>query len=759
MKEKNLPIKLVMQRSSDSKKNLGGGEVKFFGDVTDELRGLIINKFEAVAEYYKDVFNENENMPAVGKMIVKPEAIAKSHTPNELCQNCPIIGGEDLDELYIRVTAQGIKETIKLVDELPSKKFKANLTTILDIKPVTVQDKISVSLSSLEGSEGFQKVKDQIKVKLFDFGNEYDDLLIKTYFHTKLADLGLQDKIKVMNYGEKIQLIKVEVESFDHIRKIASINGVKSVDFFPGYSLPANLSRQIDVESLLKHDLINSEVVIGIIDGGIGKNVESLKPYIFAREEYVPEVYQNHEHATFIASTILFGNTLNGIEEKRARTFKFVDIVAIPNGDPKHGATDSISETELMEIIEKTMEKYAQAVKIWNLSLGIDKLVCDGSISDLAVFLDYIQDKYGVQFFVSSGNLIHPPLRTWPPQETMGERDRIISPADSVRAITVGSIAFLDSPQSLVRKNEPSPFSRRGPGANYSVKPDVVDFGGNMDSQYRINGLGMKGLGATGEMIEGNGTSYSNPRVVQKYACIYDGLMEKDLLLAKALTIHSARMTSRELLDNNRENIKYYGFGMPAVDVDDVLLCSKEEVTLIFRQKVVQSFHLEMLDFPYPPSLIRSGKYFGEIAMTLAYNPLLDHNFGSEYCRINIDASFGTYVNMSDGTMDYKGQVPLEVSWDEKFERARVENGFKWSPLKSYYRKIKRGIDIASGWKIRVDMTPRNNVNILSQDFVLILTIKDPDGNDIYTEMVNGLREKGYITSNLETRHQVRQRQ
>jgi len=46
-----------------------------------------------------------------------------------------------------------------------------------------------------------------------------------------------------------------------------------------------------------------------------------------------------------------------------------------------------------------------------------------------------------------------------------------------------------------------------------------------------------------------------------------------------------------------------------------------------------------------------------------------------------------------------------------------------------------------------------------SQEFVLIITIKDSNGNDIYTEITNTLREKGYITNNIETKYQIRQKQ
>ena len=238
-----------------------------------------------------------------------------------------------------------------------------------------------------------------------------------------------------------------------------------------------------------------------------------------------------------------------------------------------------------MEIIEDVMQKHARATKVWNLSLGIESKICTGSMSDLGIFLDYIQDKYQVQIFVSSGNLNTLPLREWPPQSSVGERDRIISPADSVRAITVGSIALYDSDDSIVKAMQPSPFSRRGPGANYIVKPDVVDFGGNLSKTLHIDGLGMKGMDVRGNIIEGNGTSYSTPRIVQKFASIYDEMTEKDILLAKAMLIHSARMNSRDLLEQNQNNIKYYGFGMPSVSVQDILQCSEDEVTLVFRAK------------------------------------------------------------------------------------------------------------------------------------------------------------------------------
>jgi len=759
MKEKNLPIKLVMQKAEDTKSNDPGGKVTFFGEVTNELQTAIEGKFEQVLNFYQDVFNENEFVPAVGRITVKPEAIAKSHKPNDLCRKCTIIGSEDLGEIFIKVSAKSIKDTIKLVRNPPSKKFRANLTAVDDISPITSDEKISKSITQLVEQNAFDSIKRRIKVKLFDFDDEFDNTQIMDYVFKKFDEYGFGDNYEVITYGSSIMYIRVEVETYDDIVKLAGINGVKTVDFFQEYSQPLSNYDCSQLEAILDDDVSESDITIGIIDGGISDENDFLKPYIVARETHVNEAYQNHKHATFIASMIQYGNELNGIETHAHSRYKFVDIIAIPNSDKEFGLTDSIGEMELMEIIEDSMEKYSDTTKIWNLSLGMESLICNGSMSDLGKFLDYIQDKYQVQIFVSSGNLNELPLREWPPQEDMGDRDRIISPADSVRAITVGSIALYDSDDSIVKRNEPSPFSRRGPGANYIVKPDVVDFGGNLSKTYSIAGLGIKGMDPYGNVIEGNGTSYSTPRIAQKFAAVYDEMVEKDILMAKAILIHSARMNSRGLLDDNPNNIKYYGFGMPSTNVNDILLCSEDEVTLIFKQSVKQKTHLEMIDFPFPESLIRNGKYYGEIGMTLVYNPLLDENYGQEYCRVNIDASFGVYKYDASGKPKFKGCVPLDCAWDEKYERERVESGFKWSPIKSYYRKLKRGIDVGEGWKIRIDMNQRNETSVPYQEFVLIVTIRDPDGNDIYSEVINGLRERGYSTNNLETKQQLRQRQ
>lgn len=358
MSETNLPIKLVLQKATDIVPNTGGGTLKFFGDVTPQLKSEITNKFESLLTFYSDVFKENEKIPAVGKITVKPEAIAKSHKPSDLCRNCPIIGSEDLNEIYIKITRKNIQETIEMVNNPPSQKFQANMTAIADIQPVKPEDKISSVLTSIT-PESFNSIKKAIKLKIFDFDDDFDNAQIWSYVKRKLNQLHFDGKYEIISYGDQIKFLKVEVDSYDDIIKLASINGVKTVDFFQEYSLPRNNFSLTEIQTLLDSEYRDSEITIGIIDGGISDDNSFLKPYIVAREEYVNKAYQNPTHATFIASTIQYGNILNDISTSTTYRFKFVDIVALPNSDEDFGLTDSISEDDLMEIMEEVMDKYS----------------------------------------------------------------------------------------------------------------------------------------------------------------------------------------------------------------------------------------------------------------------------------------------------------------------------------------------------------------------------------------------------------------
>ena len=127
------------------------------------------------------------------------------------------------------------------------------------------------------------------------------------------------------------------------------------------------------------------------------------------------------------------------------------------------------------------------------------------------------------------------------PRYTLAETARIAEPATAALALTVGSIARSDAPQTLsgvarvgdqavAGVGELSPFSRTGPGAFRGVKPDVVDYGGNwivndagqLDAYNAGVGVISLGANATGRLFAvSTGTSFAAPRVARLAADIW----------------------------------------------------------------------------------------------------------------------------------------------------------------------------------------------------------------------------------------------
>lgn len=173
------------------------------------------------------------------------------------------------------------------------------MTAITDIKPIGAEQKISEDIIKKKEEGEFEKIKDKIKVKFFDFDDDFDNNQVQAYVNSKLEQIGLLEKSNMVAYGDRIKFLKVSVESFDDVQKIAAINGVKSVDFFQEYSLPLDEYDASKLEEYLEKEHEDSDIQIGIIDGGISRDNKYLEPYVVAREEYVNPIYQNNSHATF----------------------------------------------------------------------------------------------------------------------------------------------------------------------------------------------------------------------------------------------------------------------------------------------------------------------------------------------------------------------------------------------------------------------------------------------------------------------------
>jgi len=223
-----------------------------------------------------------------------------------------------------------------------------------------------------------------------------------------------------------------------------------------------------------------------------------------------------------------------------------VDVQVSANHDSLYGDTDEITEDILMTRIEEAIPYLTNKhnVKIWNMSLGLAIQCEEERFSNLAVFLDELQEKFGIIFTLPAGNADNNKgtHRTWPPDEAIDYADRVEAPGDSVRSITVGAIACAEKPDSIVRINEPASYSCRGLGPSYTIKPDLVHYSGNISLRSGFvdcSGQGIESFDEDGRPKEDVGTSFSAPFVARTCSLIHNSLLpEPSSNLIKALVIH-----------------------------------------------------------------------------------------------------------------------------------------------------------------------------------------------------------------------------
>src|SRR5690606_28419721 len=81
------------------------------------------------------------------------------------------------------------------------------------------------------------------------------------------------------------------------------------------------------------------------------------------------------------------------------------------------------------------------------------------------------------------------------------------------------------------------------------------------------------------------------------------------------------------------------------------------EITLILQDTLEKGSFIDILDFPFPQSMIdENGYFYGEVTVTLVTSPILEESQGSEYCQSNIDVMFGSYDNKVARDMSQRGK-------------------------------------------------------------------------------------------------------
>jgi len=713
------PIKHIKFSTKDyfQPKPPRGGKTTYHKDVTPEFIQEIIHSIDVVADDLQEKNNNSKIACAAVVVELENTAISKSNRPNTVFNDktCPFFGDVGFSKFLIKATPIGLKA---LKERILSSKSDSVLAAISTIKSIsTFKPRITI-----DGNSTFYTIR------LLRFDDYHTNQRIDREFEEYLNKFSIQwEKFD----SEVVCLYRVQLHS-DSVNELCK-QSVFVQSITSNKAVTEICKQNYDIGStgvFMSHPEDGDYPVVGIVDTGVSPFCEPLTPWVCGHLDLVPDTYKEYNHGTFVAGLIsnasLLNNSIDDFPKSQAKIFS-IEAIGSNGGD-------------LYEIIQAlyTVAKNNPNIRVWNLSLGDESPVDITCISEFALLLDEFQDRNNCLCIVSSGNYLSEDCRSWPPVQELD--DRVCSPGDSIRALTVGSVAHKDG---FVSVGEPSSFSRKGPVSNFVQKPEIVHFGGNLhlDGSHSPE-MAICSVGPDGKAAHDIGTSFSAPLVSTIAANLFHQLGERATpSLIKGLLIHSANLKGC----TPKEYKEYYGWGVPA-DVDDILAVSDYETTLVMEGVAKKSFEIEKLPFPIPECLrTDDGKVRAEFFITLAYCPDLDPKKSFEYCQIDLNVGLG---KIEGGKFNSK--VPLQSS-TPKYEKDMTKSGDKWSPIKVYHKVFPKGTDIEN-WKLRLAVLNRDGYEAEGVEipFSLIVTIRDIDREQpVYNEMSRLMEQYNWEVSDL----------
>lgn len=761
-----LPIKVIMPNQGKEKPVQTGGSTPVpFQPVTQQFRTSLGNQVAAIRSGLSSQLERIGVAPVRVQLVSR--ALAKSHRPEKLFSDrtCPIIGAGTHGELYVKATPAGLEALTQEIQHSSSDRMTKDLSTIQTIEALTPvqRRKKKTALQVLQASPRVGRDFFLTRVRLFDFGANEPTQIVADFQRTCVEHSLPYDSA---GYGERSKLYSVACRNEGDVETLSRVVGVRSIIGMP---LLRTIRARAFNETKLPTDLPLATNVEGdypavvVVDSGIDSSIMPLESWVVGREESVAPAYLNPTHGTFVAGLIVWGDRLNPhLPDVDGGPCGVFDLQVLPNTDPSYGDAESLTESEFLQTLEGALQQHANKYKVWNLSLSTDEVCSDDEFSAFAERLDDFQEKYQVSFVIAAGNYTVPPLLDYPRSGQQLAAGRITAPADSVLGITVGAISHLEYQDRGPKREELSPFSRHGAGPNYIIKPDLVHYGGtcSVDTQH-VGGIRSITKAGSGEDL---GTSFAAPLVSRSLAQIYHQITPTPSpVLARALLTHHARdPRSNGRVPTGDEN--FFGFGRPTPP-PYCLECEPHQSTLIFDDALRPGFFLEWNDFPFPPSLHRDGKFYGEIYMTIAFAPARGARWGTEYCETHIDAHFGVYRNVTSRkdkkiSEKFVGLVPPEHASPTKlFEEVQIKELRKWAPVRTYHGDLTKG-ERGARWRLMVRLLTRHGAGdreaLQSQPFALIVTIADPTRRvPVYDEMAQLIRTQ-YKAQNLTVRASAR---
>lgn len=416
-----------------------------------------------------------------------------------------------------------------------------------------------------------------------------------------------------------------------------------------------------DEPQLEVHPPADNAPTVCVIDSGIEEGHRWLAPAIDSETSIcflpgvepddVADYVASQGHGTRVAGAVLYPAEIPTTGE--VEPVAWIQNARVLNADNK--LPDTLTPEEYLQKVVAHFHAAPHLTKIFNHSINANVPCPKQRMTSWAAKLDQLSHEQEVLFIQSAGNQdrigngdqANPGLRAHldagrqPPQHHLEASMRVANPAQSLHALTVGSVSgavFEDANARsfATRELEPSGFSRAGYGEPWSVvKPEVVEIGGDLiysknpprmvrpHRDVAIELLNSTMHGAPAYSKDGAGTSFAASKVAHIAAHLQNLFPAASPLLYRALIVQSARWPDwADNADDKDKVLRLIGYGLPSLE--RASNNSETRVTLITPDADLLSskqFHLYTIQIPEE---LRDAALEAKIRIdvTLAYTAL-----------------------------------------------------------------------------------------------------------------------------------------
>jgi|GEM_PF-4455149 len=661
------------------------------------------------------------------------------------------------------------------------------------------EDEINVEIELWYDSKSENRsIKEQfIREKIFDLGGNFltSAQIPAINYHSVLASIPTQAVQEFLEATNETGII--HIDSIMFIRPQSEFNFQK-----PEISNESEDSDSTQIQVLEQLPIYDpDEIEIAILDGVPLTKHEALDKNIILHDpDDHEDTYQADErlHCTSMASIIINGD----ISKKGERLHKRILCRPILISD-EVGEEATPNDKLWIDLVHRAVVSFfdyhegqdpiAPNVKIINFSVGDKFRLFDSLMSPMAKLIDWLSNKYKVLFIISSGNHddevvlelgIDEFRQLSKPDQTKlfvdalhkkGANRRLLSPAESINSITVGSYHHdYSEPVENLPSNHidpldentfPSPFNPCAMGYKKSIKPEILMPGGVVN--YEFNDLydegqitlkslrfdtkrpGIKSA-TPGAMSRLNeycytfGTSNATAMATRQAAKLLDSIKQmraterydlshaSDALIIKALLVHGADLGSIgtsvfEFKNDKKRNLaRFTGHGI--VNEKRIKSCLNNEATLITTGKIGINQSVQC-DVPFPDCLM--GRVVRKrVIVTLAWFTPINVNH-RHYRGVQLRFESGKQIQDDlkilremDHNQVRHGTVHHEVFTSDK--ATNIDKDFDTFPI-----------------KIRAKNDAANLDNGTEISYCMIVTLDTPDNDlPIYSEVSSRLSLK-----------------